>query len=158
MIYRYASLHLSIDRELESAADLPNILRGLGLHDQTQEVLWVIAYDSMMQVRTIVEVARGGYHSLDVPIPALMTAVLMAGTDRFMIAHNHSAGDVSPTEVDIDLTRKVMSAANTCGLYFEDHIILSPGDDHYSMADTGILVPSKELRVMAQTNRKARVS
>lgn len=153
----YASVHLTVERELPSAINIPTLLAESGFASETQEVMWVIPYDSIMQVRSVIEVARGGYHSMEVPVPAVLTAVLAAGTDRFVIAHNHSTGDVVPTTVDIDLTRKVMAAANTCGLFFEDHIIVGPSGEEFSMAENGILVPAKELRTMAQTNRRAKV-
>lgn len=152
---RMVTVHLRVERELPSAIDsIPDLMREAGVHTQTQEVMWVCAYDSIMQVRHIIEVARGGYHTMDVPIPAILTAVLTAGTDRFLIAHNHSTGDVTPTTVDVNLTRKVMAAANACGLYFEDHLILGPSGEQFSMAEAGILVPAKDLSVLAKNNQR----
>jgi DNA repair protein RadC len=151
----YASVHLDIERELPAAWDLMDLLKQGGLADMTQEVMWVVPYDSAMQIRTIVEVARGGYHSMDVPIPAILSAVLLAATDRFIIAHNHSTSDVTPTTADVDLTRKVMEAANACGLFFEDHLIVGPNGEEFSMTDHNIIIPAKELKAMARSNRKA---
>lgn len=152
---RYASIHLQVDLEMPSAWDLDEILVKGGLATLTQETMWVVAYDSVMQVRTVVEVARGGYHSMEVPIPAILSAVLTAGTDRFVIAHNHSTNDVTPTAADMDLTRKVMAASNTCGLFFEDHVIVGSDGGRFSMAEQGILVPSQKLTALAKTGRKA---
>jgi len=155
---QFASVTLTVDKDAPTAIEIPKLLFELGgLHNASQETLWVIAYDSLLQVRTIVEVARGGYHSMEVPIPAVLTAVLLAGTHRFVIAHNHSTGDVTPTIIDIDLTRTIMVAANACGLYFEDHYILGPNREVLSFADKGILIPAPELAVMAKTQKKARV-
>lgn len=149
---RYATIHLTVEREVPSAASLPEQLNVLGLADQTQEALWVIAYDSIQGIRTVVEVARGNYHTMDVSIPAVLTVPLLAACDRFEIAHNHPSGDVSPTVLDVDLTRKVMSAANTCGLYFEDHLILAPGGAYYSFFEAGRLGPG---RVVGKGHRRA---
>ncbi len=152
----FATVRLEVEKDTASILDMPDILFEVGsLHDATQEVLWVVSFDSVMNLRTIVEIARGGYHSMDVPIPAVLTAVLLAGTDRFVIAHNHSTGVVDPTVVDVDLTRKIMTAANACGLYFEDHYILGPNHEVFSFADEGILTPAPELQAMAKAHRKA---
>jgi DNA repair protein RadC len=140
---RYATVHLTVEREVPSAAALPEQLKLLGLSDQTQEALWVIAYDSIQGIRTVVEVARGNYHEMDVSIPAVLSVPLLAACDRFEIAHNHPSGDVSPTVLDVDLTKKVLAAANTCGLYFEDHIILAPSGDYYSFFENGLLGPGR---------------
>jgi len=140
---RYASVHLKIEKEMPSATSMPNVLHTLGLSTQTQEVLWVIAYDSLQNIRTIVEVGRGNYHEMDVPIPAVMAVPLLAGCDRFEIAHNHPSGDVAPTVMDVDLTHKILAAANTCGMYLEDHIIMGPSGKFYSFLDSGRLAPGR---------------
>lgn len=156
-IARYASLHLTIERELPSSVNLAATLAEFGLADQPQETLWVCAYDSVQRVRTIVEVAKGGYHDVDVPIPAVLSAVLVTGCNRFEIAHNHPTGDVSPTFADVDMTEKVMVAANVCGMYFEDSVIVGPTGVSYSFANAGILTPSRDIATMARTHRKAKV-
>ena len=157
MTTRYARIRLDIEREMPAAWDIVDILVNEGLSNYTQEVMWVVAYDSLMQIRTVTEVARGGYHRMDVSIPVVMSAVLTSGTDRFIIAHNHSTGDVTPTEPDIDLTRKVMDAANICGLYLEDHIIVGPRGESFSMTDANIIVPSETLKSLAKKNKRAKV-
>lgn len=152
---RFASLGLQIEQELPSLADVPDILFEASLHNHPQEAFWVITYDSIMQIRTIIEIARGGYHSVDIPMPGILSAVFTAGTDRFIVAHNHSSGDVKPTTIDVDLTGKVMAAANVCGLFFEDHLILGPRGEVFSFADEGMIIPSPKLQAMAKTNRRA---
>jgi DNA repair protein RadC len=112
--------------------------------------MWVITFDSIEQVRTVNEIAVGGYHELDIPIPALLAAVLLAGTDRFMVAHNHPSGDIMPTAMDVEMTRIVMTAANAAGLMFEDHLITGPKGGLFSLAEHGLLIPSAKSTAMAQ--------
>lgn len=151
----FSRLTLTTERELINVVDAPDVLFDIGgLHDASQEVFWAISYDAIMQVRNIVEVARGGYHSVEVPIPVILSAVLTSGTNRFMVAHNHSSGDVTPTQLDVDLTSKIMAAANTCGLYFEDHVVLGPNKEMYSFADSGLLIPSPQLSAMAKSHKR----
>jgi DNA repair protein RadC len=95
------------------------------------------------------EIALGGYHEVDVPIPALLTAVLLAGTDRFQIAHNHPSGDVSPTMYDVDMVHTIMGAANSAGMYFEDSLIVGPRAETYSFLANGLIVPAADLVEMA---------
>jgi DNA repair protein RadC len=134
---RYSTIHLTVEREMPNASNLPDTLREWGLSDQTQEALWVVAYDAVQGIRTVVEVARGNYHEMDVSIPAVLSVPLLSGCDRFEIVHNHPSGDTAPTVLDVDLTRKVLAAANTCGLYFEDHLIVGPGESYYSFYENG---------------------
>lgn len=142
-IIRYSSIHLTVEKEAVFATKLPEHLAAWGLNNQTQEALWVIAYDSIQGIRVVVEVARGNYHEMDVSIPAVLSVPLLAACDRFEIAHNHPSNDTSPTILDVDLTRKMLAAANTCGLYFEDHIILGPDGNYFSFFESGMLGPGR---------------
>lgn len=149
---RFASIHLRMEKEMPLASLLPVHLAEWGLSSQTQEALWVVAYDSIQQIRTVVEVARGDYHEMDVSIPAVLSVPLLAACDRFEIVHNHPSGDTAPTVLDVDLTRKVLSAANTCGLHFEDHYIIAPDGSYYSFFENGLLGP---VRTVSSGHRRA---
>ena len=148
-IDRFAAVELRIEKEQPSVTDLNELFEEWGLTKSSQERLWVVAYDSIEQVRTVTEVYVGGYHEVAVPIPPLLTAVLMAGTDRFIVAHNHPSGDTSPTYYDLDMIHTIMNAANTAGLYFEDALIVGPNAETTSALQSGLIAPAEETLRMA---------
>ena len=82
-------------------------------------------------------------HPREVFLPAVR-----ASAASIILVHNHPSGDVNPTHMDIELTKQIMAAANTLGLYFEDHLIIGPPSHVFSMNEAGILVPSAELKAM----------
>jgi len=141
---RFVTVELNVREEVdaETSGQVQELLKRWGLTDAAQEAVWVITYDSARNVRSVTEVARGGYHNVQVHIPTVMSAVLLDGTDRFIIAHNHPSGEMEPTQVDIDLTKMVMDAANTVGLYFEDHVIVGPPDKYLSMTAQNLMLPA----------------
>lgn len=140
-IARYATVELDIGQTSKELR-IPKLLHDLGLSSQTQECFWVIAYDAALNVRTVIEVARGTYSRVKVHLPALYTAVLTAGADRFMVAHNHPTGGYNPTQKDIDLTVAIMAGANALGLFFEDHIIVTPKRGFFSFQQNKLLFPA----------------
>jgi len=144
MVDRYATIEVSVQKEepMPAHEKVPALLMRWGLGKQTQECFWVIAYDAMMNIRTVVEVARGAYARVRVHYPAVYAAVLQVGCERFQVAHNHPTGDPKPTQKDIDLTKQLMVGANTCGLFFEDHVIVTPTGRHYSFVDNRLLIPA----------------
>lgn len=146
---RFVRTELRVERVQPFVPELSTLLCDWGLCDSTQERLWVITYDSIEQVRTVNEIAVGGYHELDIPIPALLTAVLLAGTDRFMVAHNHPSGDLMPSTMDVDMTRTIMGAANAAGLMLDDHLIVGPKGGTFSLTEHGLLLPSPKSLAMA---------
>jgi len=45
-----------------------------------------------------------------------------------ILAHNHPSGDPSPSQSDIDMTQKIISAGKTMGIVVHDHIIIGRND------------------------------
>lgn len=152
-VHRFVTIEQVVRAKQPETVDLQGLFKVWGLTSSTQEAVWVITYDNMEQVKTIMEVARGGFHAVNVSIPALLAAVLSSHTDRFFIAHNHPSGPVTPTKKDMEMTATVMAAANAAGLFFEDHIITGPGG-WFSFHDMGLLQRATEsLTAKAATTR-----
>lgn len=127
--------------ELE-ADDLKGLLRMRGLYDLAAESVWVVGYDAARSVRTMNEIAKGDSHHVEMSMPVLFNAVLLAGADRFLLVHNHPSGMVLPSQLDIDVSQRVMDAANLMGLYYEDFVIIGPGEAMFSFAESGLLIPA----------------
>ncbi len=103
-----------------------------------QEAFWVVPIDAATQVRSVVRVGIGEYHSVGAPIPAVLTAVLRAGTDVFWVAHNHPSGDVAPSKADVQLTETLSVAAREVNLHLVDHVIVGPHGANASLAECGL--------------------
>ena len=153
---RLVSVELRVDkvRKAPHPADLRSLLLEWGLTRGAQESLWVISYDGVRNLRTVTQVAVGTYHNVVVSIPAILSAVLLSGTDRFIVVHNHPNGVVTPTELDFELTRKIGEAAATVGLYFEDHVIVGPPDQWFTMLGAGVFSPSQSIADMIAAGAK----
>jgi DNA repair protein RadC len=139
---RRAELRLHIIHEENlpgSFHDVPNFFMKWGLHQEPQECVWVVAYDGNMTIRNVVEISRGSHVRADVHLPTLLAAVYSTGCERFMLVHNHPSNNPKPSMGDRTLTKEVMEAANTCGLYFEDHIILTPQGKWFSFVQQKLL-------------------
>lgn len=54
-----------------------------------------------------------------------------------IIAHNHPSGDSSPSNDDIEITRKLKEAGKLLGIELLDHIIIG-SKESYSFVDSGI--------------------
>ena len=55
----YATVSLDIVRTDLATTDLGDLFDEWGLFTQAQEVMWIVTYDPMAQLRSVVEVARG---------------------------------------------------------------------------------------------------
>lgn len=137
-VHRFVTVEQVVRETQPESTDLPTLFERWGLTNSTQEAIWVIALDNMDSLKTITEVARGGFHDVVVYPANVLAAVLSAQTDRFYIAHNHPSGPVTPTNDDLQLTADVMAAANVAGLSFEDHLITGP-EGLFSFWEAGLI-------------------
>ena len=64
---------------------------------------------------------------------------LKANASSIILAHNHPSGNLKPSESDLAITKKVEEAARLFDIKLLDHLILSPEERYYSMADEGNL-------------------
>ena len=52
--------------------------------------------------------------------------------------HNHPSGDPTPSDPDIEMTRRIVAAAETMGLVVHDHLIIGK-DRELSFRASGLL-------------------
>ena len=144
----YATVGLNIVRSDLHYSDLRELLHEWGMFREAQEVFWVVTYDPMTALRSVVEVARGNQFEVEVDISNVMQAVWAAGTSRFQIMHNHPSGNVEPTKMDLTLTKQVNLAAAMGSMFLEDHVVIGPPDQWFSMVERGLFSPSAKIQKM----------
>ena len=55
-----------------------------------------------------------------------------------ILAHNHPSGNLTPSQSDLDITRKAGEAAKLVDMKVLDHLIFA-GSTYMSMADDGLI-------------------
>ena len=133
------SLNTVRSMTVESRAEVADLCRDLGLNTLAQEEVWVVSLDGARNIRAVVPVAKGGYHEVFVSTPAILSAVLLTASDRFVLVHNHPSGDLSPTTVDKNLTRDLTAACKQVDMMFDDHIIVGPPNGWRSLRNDGLM-------------------
>lgn len=149
--YRRSRLRLEIDRigYIEDGTDPVAVMRD-ELQGEAQEVVLVAALDGLGQVVDLVEVGRGGYHAVVVPLPPLLAVPLLAGCDSVVIAHTHPHGDVRPSQHDYAMTKEIAEALNLCGMTLHDHLIFGPNGNHLSLREAHVLEAPSPRRLEVQ--------
>lgn len=137
----FTTVRLHVDRtvKLDSMTDLVTQLGVMGLSSSAQEQLWVIALDSLNQIRSVTPISIGTYHECFISVPSVFSPLLLSATDRFIMAHNHPNGRPNPTPDDIELTGRIKAAAEVMDISFDDHIIVTPTGAWKSMVALGYI-------------------
>lgn len=123
--------------QIYSSQDLGNIISEK-IGSDTQENFVLIGLNTKLQVNMLSIVFVGGVNSVHVEMPAIFQRLLMSNSSQFIIAHNHPSGNLTPSEGDIHLTKRIKRAGNLMGIKLLDHIIVN--DETYtSFAEREIL-------------------
>ena len=64
---------------------------------------------------------------------------ILAGAAAIALAHCHPSGDPTPSQDDINLTRRMIEAGKVVGIDVIDHLILTLGGDWVSLKDMGLM-------------------
>lgn len=105
---------------------------------QPQEYLLVVGFDVRMTPLVIVEVSVGGMSQALGDPKVAFSALLLAGSSMFLLFHNHPSGDGTPSQQDIDLTKRFKMAGEVLAIRLVDHIIVT-GGSHTSFQARGLL-------------------
>lgn len=76
--------------------------------------------------------------SLAHPREVLKPAIL-ANTAAIIVAHNHPSGEPTPSQEDMEITKRLLVAAELRGIRLLDHIVLGDNSRWYSFQDEGLL-------------------
>lgn len=90
------------------------------------------------KVLGIFELSKGGVSGTVADPKLIFIAGLKANASGIILAHNHPSGNLTPSQSDIDLTRKCRDAGRLLEIQILDHLILT-SEKYYSFADEGIL-------------------
>ena len=92
------------------------------------EKLAVLHLDDEQRVLGVEEHDAAGPGTVDLPIRAIFKRALALDAAGLVIAHNHPSGDPTPSEADIQATRRLAATAEALGIRLHDHLIFAGGD------------------------------
>jgi DNA repair protein RadC len=102
-----------------------------------QEVVRVVLLDAQHRCITKVDISRGTVNqSLAHPREIFRPAIVHSAY-AFVLVHNHPSGKTSPSEADMQLTRRLVAAAELLQINFLDHVIVGRG--FFSFQEAGLL-------------------
>lgn len=84
------------------------------------------------------KVSQGGISATVVDVRLIMKVGLDIGASGFIMMHNHPSGELTPSNQDISITKKVKQAGDILDITMLDHLIITAGDGYYSFADNGL--------------------
>ncbi|MBB2149439.1 RadC family protein [Pedobacter gandavensis] len=106
--------------------------------DLIQEEFWILLLNRANQVIAKHQVSKGGLTGTVADPKVIFKIALEHNAAYVVLAHNHPSGNLKPSEEDLQLTRKLVSAGKLLDLYILDHLIIT-NKSFFSFNDEGLI-------------------
>jgi DNA repair protein RadC len=123
--------------KITSSADAYQAIRPY-LMDLSHEQFWVLLLNRANEVIRPFQISIGGVAGTVADPKIIFKSAIEYLASAIILVHNHPSGNLTPSQADKDLTKRVKEAGRLLDIPILDHLIF--GDNGYfSFADEGIL-------------------
>ena len=127
----------STGKKVSSSITAAEFLRDLWPSDMNHiERFYILTLNRANQITGFSLVSMGGCSGTVVDNKVVFQKALLSNAQALIVAHNHPSGQLSPSDADLKLTRKMCEAGKVLEIPILDHIILTT-EGYYSFADNG---------------------
>lgn len=113
---------VSAEVHADLLARLDGLFRGL-----RQEVFASIYLSRELQILGVAPLFWGDLTTVTVDVARVARSAAVAGAHALIVAHNHPAGDPTPSDRDLRLTRRLRLVQSVMGIPLLDHLVWSSG-------------------------------
>lgn len=103
-----------------------------------EERCYMVALNSICRVLGVFFLSKGTVNESLLSPRELFMRALLAGAVQVILCHNHPSGDVTPSEADIRVTKKIEDVGEMLGIRLADHIIIG-SNSYLSFKEAGLL-------------------
>lgn len=124
-------------KKITGSSDVAGIFKSV-LGDLPYEEFWVLLLNRSNLVTDRLKISQGGIAGTVTDVRIILKASLERLASAIILVHNHPSGNLTPSEADIQITRKLKEAGMLMDIAVLDHVIVN---DHgfFSFADERIL-------------------
>lgn len=108
------------------------------LLDIPHEEFWILLLNRANRVIKKHQISQGGVSGTVADPKIIFKVALGELASGIILAHNHPSGNLTASQADIELTKKLKEAGKLLEIQVLDHVIIA-GQKYYSFADEGIL-------------------
>jgi DNA repair protein RadC len=130
--------HLGEERpKITSSKDIFDLLKG-DLLDLPHEAFWIVLLNRANKVIRKQQISHGGVAGTVADPKIIFKIALEELASGVILAHNHPSGNLTASQADLDLTKKLKESGKMLEIQILDHIIIA-GKKYLSFADEGLL-------------------
>lgn len=108
------------------------------ISDLPYEEFWILLLNRSNKIIDKIRISSGGITGTIADIRIILKEAILKNSIGIIICHNHPSGNIEPSTRDVELTKKIKSAAEIMDIAVLDHVIIAE-NTFYSFADEGDL-------------------
>lgn len=123
--------------KISSSTDIYDLLKS-DLLDLSHEAFWIVLLNRANRVIKKQQISHGGVAGTVADPKIIFKIALEELASGIILAHNHPSGNLTVSQADLDLTKKLKESGKMLEIQVLDHLIFA-GTKYLSFADEGIL-------------------
>ena len=123
--------------KISGSKDIYDLLKA-ELLDIPHEAFWIVLLNRANRVIKKHQISQGGVAGTVADPKIIFKIALEELASGVILAHNHPSGNLTASQSDIDLTRKLKESGKLLEIQILDHIIFA-GKKYMSFADEGLM-------------------
>ncbi len=108
------------------------------LQDINHEQFWIVLLNRANRVIGKHRISQGGVAGTVADPKIIFKIAVQELASGMILAHNHPSGNLTASQADIELTKKLKEAGRLLEIQVLDHVIIA-GQKYFSFADEGML-------------------
>ena len=108
------------------------------LSDLQTEEFWAIFLDQKNHVIYKTQISKGGISGTLVDVRVIFRIAIEHFATSVVVAHNHPTGNLTPSQPDISITRRIKEAGDLLDIKLLDHLIIGE-NSFFSFSEQGLL-------------------
>ncbi|MGZ3756900.1 MAG: RadC family protein [Mucilaginibacter sp.] len=121
---------------IRASKDAFNIMHRY-FRDLNHEEFWILLLGQSGKVIGKEQVSKGGLNGTVADPKIIFHLALQHHAASIVLMHNHPSGNLKPSQLDIQLTQKIVAAGRMLDINIFDHLIIT-NSGYYSFADEGL--------------------
>ncbi len=110
--------------KIKNSQDIADLLRN-ELRYEKREIAKIVLLNTKNIIQKIIDLSYGGTNFAMLEPKDVFHEAIKINATRIIIVHNHPSGESTPSEADIQLTKRLIDSAKLLGLEILDHIIIA---------------------------------
>jgi DNA repair protein RadC len=122
---------------ISSSKDAYDLVKA-DLLDIGHEEFWILLLNRANRVIKKSQISQGGVAGTVADPKIIFKLAVDELASGIILAHNHPSGNLTASQADVDLTKKLREAGKLLDIQVLDHIIVA-GQKYFSFADEGLM-------------------